>query len=57
VENGEPIEDDYLFLSASMGMGLRISGSKDLPSGEYRFTVTLITDDDRVVKNEITITK
>ncbi|MDR2774841.1 MAG: hypothetical protein LBC19_08890 [Tannerella sp.] len=49
--------DDYLFLEADGSMTLKIKGSKNLPQGEYKFTIIFVTDDNEVVKSDITVVK
>ena len=49
--------DDYLFLDADGSMTLRIEGSKKLQQGEYKFTIIFVTEDNKTVKNDITIVK
>lgn len=49
--------DDYLLLNSGGSMELKIMDSKKIPAGEYKFTVTLMTDEDEIVKEDIVIKK
>ena len=48
--------DDYLLLGFE-SINLRIKDSKKLPKGEYKFFITIVTEENETVTNEITIVK
>jgi hypothetical protein len=50
-------DDDYLFLDADGSMTLKIKGSNRLPQGEYKFTIFFVTEDNEIVKSDLTVVK
>ena len=48
--------NDYLLLQ-HYSIGLRIKNSKKLPKGEYKFFISIVTEENEIVTNDITIVK